>query len=133
MLIGLDFDGVILDYRGVENYWEEDIFEFEPVSDGVIELLETNKIGLILTGRKDLVPVLAWISEYAPSYYGEINSAENFGRSKGLYCVWKGVDIFVDDSDEWCLDLESWGVNFLKFDKDKFKCPKELLEISGYI
>jgi hypothetical protein len=133
MLIGLDFDGVIIDCVDVENYWEEDIFEFEPVSDGVIELLDTNRVSLILTGRDDLLSVLLWIAKYAPGYCGEINSAENFGGSKGIYCRWKGVDVFVDDSEDWCRDLERWGVRVLRFDKNVFGCPKKLLESYGYV
>lgn len=133
MLIGLDFDGVILDYEDVDDYWKIDVFEFKPVSEGVIELLNENKVGLILTGREDLLPVLLWVAKYAPGYCGEINSAESFGGSKGLYCKWRGVDLFVDDSDKWCDDIRRWGVKVLQFSKERFGCPKRMLMFFGYL
>lgn len=137
MKIGLDFDGVIVDVDGVTDYWKKEvILELEPVSEKVVRVLNENRIDLVLTGRGDLLPVLEWMMKYVPGYKGEVASAEVFGESKGVYLLFRGVDVFVDDDDRWIEEIRSVcgdSVEVLKFDKRKWKCPVRMLEFFGYM
>lgn len=129
--IGLDFDDVILDIRG--DYDIKDILSIHPVSDGVIELLQNNQVVLICTGRQNLVDVLLWIEKCCPLYIGEIQSAVAWDGSKGIYCKYRGIDVFVDDVGYWVNEINAWGVKVLQFNKDRDKCPKLLLEKEGWL
>ncbi len=129
--IGFDFDNVILDIKS--DYDLEDISSVASVSDGVIDLLQSNKVVLICTARRNLVDVLLWIEKWCSLYKGEIQSVATWGGSKGMYCAYKGIDVFVDDQEYWKDEIEEWGVKCLHFVKDRDKCPKLLLENEGWL
>lgn len=130
MVIGLDFDNVIVQ-TGEE--WGKLAVATSPVSEGVIDLLDSNTVALILTGRDDLLPVFDWIKVWAPDWRGEIHSAQLWGGRKGPYLAFRKVNVFVDDMPEYVEDIRKCGVPVLHFAKEVHYCPKKLLEQEGYL
>lgn len=130
MIIGLDFDNVIAE-TGED--WEGLTIKTQPVSDGVVDLLNNNFVSLILTGREDLHPVFEWVSVWAPKWEGEIHSAQSWEGRKGPYLAFRQVNIFVDDMLQYVEDIRESGVSVLHFVKEVHCCPKKLLAQEGYL
>ena len=131
MFIGVDFDGVVVSKQAEKVQTVEEMVRVKPTSEGIVQLLNDNIVQMILTGRKDLVPVLEWCRRYVSGYRGEVATAHAYGGSKKRYLLFRGVDVFVTDEDAWLDDLREWeresGKVLLVFDEERDGCVRDLL------
>lgn len=136
MVIGSDFDGVIADtYSLLQAGYDLDsilrddfdVRVIQPLSSGMIRLLNDNRISAVITARHVLTPVYKWLSHYAPGYKGVIQSSKVWNDSKALACFVHGIDVFIDDDPMWIEEISNAGIKALHFEKDMCLDPYTLI------
>lgn len=130
MRIGLDFDKVIVD---IGKEYDSSDNGAQLVSEGAIELLQSNDVATIITKRKDLITVIDWLVENALKWDGELQSSISWGESKGLCCLPRDADVFLDDGQYHVDDIQEQGIEAFLFTKEENGCPKKFLQEKGYL
>lgn len=137
MVIGSDFDGVIADtYSLLQAGYDLDsilrddfdVRVIQPLSSGMIQLLNDNRISAVVTARDVLTPVYKWLSHYAPGYKGIIQSSKVWNDSKALACFIHGIDVFIDDDPVWIEEISNAGIRALHFQRHLHEDPCMILK-----
>lgn len=127
-MIGLDFDGVVLDVPRLEKilgkkimleeeFWRIPVKLLHPVK-GVDKVFATGKVGAVVTRRKEHLYVVRWFKFWFGKVLSPIVCVGWFG-DKVLWCKKLRISVFIDDDYSTVKALEQEGISAFWFRADR--------------